>query len=112
MEHSSKRIFLTGATGSMGLAITGALVTIGYDVVGVTRSREGARSLLDLDATPVEVDLFDREAVREAVDGSAWSCTTRTVLHRLPGPPHRNHLTLAAVLRQMTQIKRRRSRKA
>lgn len=66
----ARRIFLTGATGAMGLAATEALVADGHEVVGVTRSREGARALLDLRATPVEVDLFDREAVREAVEGS------------------------------------------
>lgn len=69
-DHSSQRIFLTGATGSMGLAATRELVAAGNEVVGVTRSREGARALLDLRATPVEVDLFDASAVREAMDGS------------------------------------------
>lgn len=66
----TKRVFLTGATGSMGLAATRELVAGRHEVVGVTRSREGGRALLDLGATPVEVDLFDLEAVREAMAGS------------------------------------------
>lgn len=67
-ETSKHRIFLTGATGAMGLAATRELIAAGHEVVGVTRSSEGARALLDLRATPVEVDLFDRDAVSEAMD--------------------------------------------
>jgi len=64
-----RQILLTGATGSMGLAITRELVAGGHAVLGVTRSSEGARALADLGATPVEVDLFDAEAVRAAAQG-------------------------------------------
>lgn len=67
---AGQRVFLTGATGAIGLAATRELVAAGHEVVGVTRTREGAATLLDLRATPVEVDLFDREAVRDAVAGS------------------------------------------
>jgi len=65
----SHRIFLTGATGSMGLAATRDLISRGDQVVGVARSAEGAQVLLELGATPIEVDLFDVEAVQRAVDG-------------------------------------------
>jgi nucleoside-diphosphate-sugar epimerase len=63
-------VFLTGATGAMGLAVTRALTAAGHEVRGVTRSAEGAATLKSLGATPVEVDLFDPRAVRTAMRGS------------------------------------------
>lgn len=69
-EIRSRKVFLTGATGAMGLAITRALVTAGHDVIGVTRSAEGRAALEALGARPVQVDLFDAAAVRDAMQGA------------------------------------------
>ena len=46
-KSNKKRIFLTGATGSMGLPATTELVSAGHDVVGTTRSRPGAAALFE-----------------------------------------------------------------
>jgi 2-alkyl-3-oxoalkanoate reductase len=65
-----QRVFLTGATGAMGLPIARALVDAGHEVVGVARSTEGAAILEALGARPVSVDLFDPETVRKATEGT------------------------------------------
>ena len=69
-EPAKRRIFLTGATGAMGLAAAGALIAAGHQVVGTTRSKQGAGALKELGALPVEVDLFDEISLREAMSGA------------------------------------------
>jgi nucleoside-diphosphate-sugar epimerase len=46
-----------------------ALVAAGHEVTAVARTAEKAALVRLLGAVPVEVDLFDREAVKAAVDG-------------------------------------------
>lgn len=65
-----RTVFLTGATGAMGLAATEALVEAGHAVVGVARSPAGADALRTLGARPVELDLFDGSQVRAAMRGA------------------------------------------
>lgn len=65
-----KTVFLTGATGSMGLAATEALLNAGHRVVGVARSDTGAATLRGLGAEPVKVDLLDAAAVARAMRGA------------------------------------------
>jgi nucleoside-diphosphate-sugar epimerase len=38
------RVFITGATGFIGAALTGDLIAAGHQVLGLTRSEEGARA--------------------------------------------------------------------
>ena len=64
-----KRIFLTGATGSMGMAVARELLAAGHDVVGTTRSRQRTEALTSLGAKPLEVDLLDELALRKATAG-------------------------------------------
>ena len=66
----TKRIFLTGATGSMGLAAAREMIADGHQVFGTTRSREGASALRALGATPVTADLFNEKALEDAMRGS------------------------------------------
>jgi nucleoside-diphosphate-sugar epimerase len=63
------RVFVAGATGVVGWRAVRELVAAGAQVTGVARSAEKAEQLRVLGATPVEVDLFDEEAVRRAVPG-------------------------------------------
>lgn len=59
------RIFIAGASGTLGRRLVAQLVARGYHVTGTTRSR--ADELRALGAEPVIVDPLDAEAVREAV---------------------------------------------
>src|SRR3954454_18287049 len=59
------RIFIAGASGTLGRRLVPQLIARGHQVTGTTRSR--ADELRALGAEPVIVDPLDAEAVREAV---------------------------------------------
>jgi nucleoside-diphosphate-sugar epimerase len=59
------RIFLAGASGTLGRRIVPLLIARGHHVTGTTRSR--ADELRALGAEPAVLDPFDADAVREAV---------------------------------------------
>lgn len=63
------RVFVAGATGVLGWRSVRALVAAGHQVTGIARSDEKAALLQSLGATPARVDLFDADAMREAVAG-------------------------------------------
>ncbi|HET7462450.1 MAG TPA: NAD-dependent epimerase/dehydratase family protein [Longimicrobium sp.] len=63
------RIFVTGATGVIGVRVVRELVERGERVTAVGRSEEKRAMLRGLGAEAVEVDLFDRPAVQRAVAG-------------------------------------------
>ena len=61
------RVFVTGATGVLGRRVLPMLTTSGHEVTAVARRK--AEQLRVAGADPVELDLFDPEAVEAAVDG-------------------------------------------
>jgi nucleoside-diphosphate-sugar epimerase len=63
------KVFVAGATGVLGWRAVRDLVAAGHAVTGIARSEEKATRLRSLGATPVRVDLFDADAVREAAAG-------------------------------------------
>src|SRR5262249_23287362 len=63
------RILVTGATGVIGRRVIPLLVQRGHEVTAVARSAEKAERLRRAGATPVVLDLFDRDAVGRAVAG-------------------------------------------
>jgi nucleoside-diphosphate-sugar epimerase len=63
------RVFVTGATGVIGRRAVALLVQAGHEVTGVARSPAKADQLRAAGAQPVEVDLFDAEGLRRAVEG-------------------------------------------
>jgi uncharacterized protein YbjT (DUF2867 family) len=63
----SKRIFLAGATGVLGIRLVPLVVADGHTVAGMTRSPEKADSLRMLAAEPVVCDVFERRALEEAI---------------------------------------------
>ena len=64
------KVFLTGATGVAGRITVPALLAAGHDVRAVSRRPEASAVLEAAGAEPVTVDLFDADAVDDAVGGS------------------------------------------
>jgi nucleoside-diphosphate-sugar epimerase len=64
------KCFMTGATGAVGRPAVRALLDAGHQVRGVARDDAKADALRAAGAEAVTVDLFDREALIEAVAGS------------------------------------------
>ena len=77
------RIFLAGASGVIGVRLVPLLVAGGHEVAGMTRSPGKKNALRALGAEPVVCDVFDAEALREAVVGFG----TEAVVHELTDLP-------------------------
>ncbi len=74
------KIFVTGATGVLGRRAVAQLLATGGEVTGVARTRSKAETLQTLGATPVEVSLFDRDALSAAVAGHQVVCNLATAV--------------------------------
>jgi 2-alkyl-3-oxoalkanoate reductase len=64
------RVFVTGASGAIGTRLVPQLIDRGHEVIGTYRSPGGEQRLRALGATPIQLDLLDARAVRQAVLGS------------------------------------------
>ena len=61
------RIFVVGASGAIGTRLVPQLIGRGHEVVGTYRSPAHAERVRALGAKPVQLDVFDPRAVRQAV---------------------------------------------
>ena len=61
------RIFLAGATGTLGRRLVPRLIERGHHVMGTTRSEDRAAVLREIGAEPAILDPLDADAVRDAV---------------------------------------------
>jgi hypothetical protein len=66
-KHDGLRIFLAGASGVIGQRLIPRLVLAGHVVGGLTRSPGKTESLSRLGAQPILCDVFDRQALIQAV---------------------------------------------
>jgi nucleoside-diphosphate-sugar epimerase len=72
------RVFVAGATGVLGTAAVRRLVSSGHEVTGIARGSDKRRALHTLGANAVEVDLFDANAMRAAIEGHDVVCNLAT----------------------------------
>ena len=63
------RIFVAGATGVIGRRLIPLLIDAGSEVTAVARSKTKGNQLTEQGATPVTLNLFDPQAVKDAVAG-------------------------------------------
>ena len=81
MASPAHRVAITGATGYVGKALTVALLERAHEVLAIVRP--GGRQRAASDARIAEVDVFDVDALSQALEGAD------TVVH-LIGTPHPN----------------------
>lgn len=67
MTEPVMRIFLAGASGAIGRRVVPALLGRGHEVVGLTRSEDSAARIKALGAGAVVGDVYDAEALAQAV---------------------------------------------
>ena len=77
------RVFVAGASGTVGIPLVRALVTAGHQVTALTRSPEKQDELRRLGATPALADALDAQALRTAV----LAATPSHVIHQLTALP-------------------------
>lgn len=82
---SKPKTFVAGASGAVGEVLCRLLLQDGWEVVGTTRSAERAARLRALRVVPVVVDVFDRQALIEAVAAAG----PEVVVHQLTDLPKR-----------------------
>jgi len=79
------RIFLAGATGVIGVRLLPLLIAEGHAVAAMTRSESKREALVEAGAQPVVCDVYDADALRDAVVAFA----PEIVLHQLTDLPDR-----------------------
>jgi len=79
------KVFVAGASGVIGRPTVRRLVAAGHEVVGMTRREERAAEIREAGAAAVVCDVFDAEALREAL----VAAKPEAVLHALTALPQR-----------------------
>lgn len=95
------RIFVAGATGAVGRRLVPLLVGEGHEVTAVGRSPEKHAALGRAGARPVEVSLFDAEALGRAVRGHQVVINMATKI-----PPSAGRMMLPGAWKENDRIRR------
>jgi nucleoside-diphosphate-sugar epimerase len=72
-------VFVAGATGAVGALLVPLLIDGGHQVTGTARTEAGLGRLRAQGAVPVQVDVFDADGLRDALE----SASPDTVIHQL-----------------------------
>ena len=73
------RVFLAGATGVIGRSLVPLLQDAGHTVSGTSRTSEGKAKLEAMGISAAVVDVFDADALKEAV----WTASPDVLIHQL-----------------------------
>jgi len=82
-EETKMKVFVAGATGAIGRPLVAALVAAGHEVVGMTSSEHGLRTLRRLGADGVAVNALDAAAVSAVLE----NLRPRVVIEELTSLP-------------------------
>lgn len=77
------RIFVAGATGAIGAQLVPQLVSAGHQVAGMTRRESKVGWLREVGAEPIVCDVFNAEALNDAVAALA----PNVIIHQLTDLP-------------------------
>jgi uncharacterized protein YbjT (DUF2867 family) len=83
------KVLVAGATGAIGKPLTRRLKAAGHDVIGTTRTPQGAARMAARGIHPVVVDAMHRDQLLKALDG----LRADAVIHELTAlrkPPARH----------------------
>lgn len=98
----SKTIFVAGATGAIGRPLCRLLINDGFTVFGTTRFAAKADALSEIGVTPVVVDVYNADALTDAVVNSR----TDVVIHQLTDlPPALDPAQMPAALVRNARIR-------
>ena len=82
------KIFIAGATGAVGRRLIPALIQLGHQVIGMSRSKDKMKMIRASGATPVIADAFDAKALNNALQETKPD----VVMHQLTSVPGRLNL--------------------
>ncbi len=93
------RIFVAGATGAVGSFLLPKLIRAGHEVIGMTQSESKKSIIENTGAKALIADVFDREAIRSALDESQ----PEVVIHQLTSLSSRNFSDNTKIRKEGTQ---------
>jgi nucleoside-diphosphate-sugar epimerase len=82
------KIFIAGATGAVGRRLIPALIQLGHQVIGMSRSKDKMKMIRASGAAPVIADAFDAKALNNALQETKPD----VVMHQLTSIPGRLNL--------------------
>jgi len=93
------KIMVVGATGVIGRRLVPLLVASGNEVIGTTRTAEKSQQLQKAGASPVMVDVYDREGLNRVVR----EAEPDVIIHQLTDLSSRNSAANARLRREGTR---------